>query len=140
LNRQFIRFLCTGGIAAAVNLGSRYLLSRTMEFHWAVLLAYLFGMCTAWILSRLFVFEKSGRHWAAELGRFALVNVFAAAQVWLISVGLAEWLFPKLGLAYHREDIAHLIGVVVPVFTSYIGHKRFSFARTAAHQASRAAE
>ncbi|WP_172428566.1 MULTISPECIES: GtrA family protein [Azospirillum] len=126
---QFIRFLVTGGIAAGVNVASRYLLMSTMSYRWAVIVAYLCGMTTAWLLSRLFVFKSSGRSWAEEYGRFALVNMVAAAQVWLISVGLAEYLFPAVGFTFHPEDVAHLIGVVVPVFSSYIGHKHFSFAR-----------
>ena len=126
---QFIRFLVTGGIAAGVNVASRYLLMSAMSYRWAIVAAFLCGMTTAWLLSRLFVFESSGRNWAEEYGRFALVNMVAAPQIWLISVGLAEYLFPAVGFTFHPEDVAHLIGVIVPVFTSYIGHKHFSFAR-----------
>jgi Predicted membrane protein len=133
---QFLRFLVTGGIAAGVNVASRYLLMGAMSYRWAVIVAYLCGMTTAWALSRLFVFKTSGRGWAEEYGRFALVNMVAAAQVWLISVGLAEYLFPSIAFTFHPEDVAHLIGVVVPVFSSYIGHKHFSFARKkAVHEA-----
>lgn len=128
LEHRFGRFLVTGGIAAVVNVLSRYFLSLIMEYRWAVIAAYLCGMTTAWILSRLFVFEASGRGRAAEYLRFGLVNLFAAAQVWLVSVGLAEYLFPRVGFSWHPETTAHIIGVIVPVFTSYLGHKHFSFA------------
>jgi putative flippase GtrA len=128
LDRRFARFLLTGGIAAAVNVVSRYFLSMAMEYRWAVIAAYLCGMTTAWILSRLFVFEGSGRSRAEEYMRFGIVNVVAAAQVWAVSVGLAEYVFPAVGLTWHPEDVAHVIGVVIPVFTSYLGHKHFSFA------------
>lgn len=125
---QFLRFLLTGGIAAGVNLASRYLLMAWLDFRWAVLVAYLFGMVTAWLLARRFVFAASGRSRGDELLRFGLVNVVAAAQVWLISVGLAEYLFPAIGFGFHPEEVAHGIGVVIPVFTSYLGHRHFSFA------------
>lgn len=128
LANRFARFLITGGIAAGVNVVSRYFLSMAMEYRWAVIAAYLCGMTTAWVLSRLFVFEETGRSRAAEYARFGLVNVVAAAQVWVVSVGLAEYVFPKLGFAWHPEEVAHVIGVIVPVFTSYLGHKHFSFA------------
>lgn len=125
---RFARFLVTGGISAGVNVVSRYFLSMALEYRWAVIAAYLCGMTTAWILARLFVFEETGRSRAAEYARFGLVNVVAAAQVWVVSVGLAEYVFPKVGFGWHPEDLAHLIGVIVPVFTSYLGHKHFSFA------------
>ena len=125
---RFVRFLFAGGVAAAVNIATRVGFSALMSYGWAILAAYLCGMTTAWGLSRLLVFEPSGARWTHEYGRFALVNVVAAAQVWLISEGLAQWLFPANGMTFHPDLVAHGIGVVVPVFTSYIGHKHFSFA------------
>jgi putative flippase GtrA len=128
---RFIRFMLTGGMAAMINLISRYLLNFVMSFASAVAVAYLFGMVTAYALGRRFVFERSGRSVADELWRFTAVNLIAAAQVWIISVGLGEYVFPASGLKWHPLDIAHLIGVAVPVFTSYLGHRHFSFARIA---------
>lgn len=129
LEKPFVRFLLTGGIAAGVNVTSRFFFSMAMDFRWAVIAAYLCGMATAWILSRLFVFGASGRSAWEEFARFGVVNIFAAAQVWLVSVGLAEYAFPAINFTWRPEDAAHLIGVVIPVFTSYLGHKHFSFAR-----------
>lgn len=126
---EFARFLVTGGIAAGVNVVSRYLLSMTMVYELAVVVAYLFGMTTAYILARIAVFERSGRTRRDEFVRFALVNVVAVVQVWVISVGLARLVFPWMGFTWHAEDIAHVIGVVFPVFTSYLGHRHFSFAK-----------
>ncbi len=128
-DRQFWAFLLTGGIAAGVNILSRYLLSRAMPYEAAIVVAYLIGMTTAWTLARLFVFQKSGRSRAEEYGRFALVNVAGVIQVFVISVGLADYLFPAVGFAWHPEDVAHVIGVAAPIFTSYLGHKHFSFAQ-----------
>ena len=126
---RFIRFMVTGGLAATVNLISRYLLNHFMSFAAAVAAAYLVGMVTAYTLGRLFVFECSGRSVADEFWRFTVVNVFAAVQVWIISVGLGEYAFRSLGLQWHPLEIAHLIGVSVPILTSYLGHRHFSFAR-----------
>lgn len=126
---RFIRFMVTGGLAAIVNLVSRYLLNFLISFASAVAAAYLFGMMTAYVLGRLFVFERSGRTVADEFWRFTVVNLFAAAQVWVISVGLGEYVFPASGFEWHPLDVAHLAGVAVPVLTSYIGHRHFSFAR-----------
>jgi putative flippase GtrA len=32
-----------------------------------------------------------------------------------------------MAITWHARDIAHAVGVAVPVFTSYVGHKRWSF-------------
>jgi putative flippase GtrA len=129
VQREFVSFLITGGVAAAVNLGTRIAFNLIMPFEIAVIVAYLCGMTTAYVLARLFVFECSGRAVHDEDVRFALVNLVAVIQVWIVSVGLADLVFPRLAFTWHSYTLAHLIGIVVPVFTSYIGHKHFSFAR-----------
>ena len=96
-----------------------------MRFEIAVIVAYLCGMTTAYVLARYFVFERSGRAVHDEYVRFTLVNLVAVIQVWIVSVGLADFVFPRLGFTWHFYTVAHLIGVAVPVFTSFIGHKHF---------------
>lgn len=123
----FVRFLLTGGVAALVNITSRILLSQIMQFEWAVLVAFLVGMSTAYILARLFVFEESGKSVTSEYTRFAIVNAVAIAQVWMISVGLRNYVFPWVGFTWHPELVAHVIAVGSPVVTSYYGHKLFTF-------------
>jgi putative flippase GtrA len=131
---RFVRFLVTGGVAAVVNLVSRYLLNLRISFAPAVAIAYFLGMITAYVLGRLFVFEGSGRSVADEFWRFAVVNLLAATQVWVVSMALGEYAFPVLGFQWHPLDVAHLIGVAVPVFSSYLGHRHFSFARIAGRE------
>ena len=87
----------------------------------------LLGMTTAYILNKLFVFVSPDRQISAEYARFALVNLVAIALVWCVSVGLARLLFPAIGFTWHAETVAHIIGVASPVYTSYLGHKHFSF-------------
>ena len=126
-SRQFLVFLLTGGFAAAVNFGSRILYNRAMPFSSAVICAYLTGMVTAFVLAKLFVFRESRQATHRAAGWFILVNVVAVAQTWAISMLLVKWVLPAMGIGAHAREIAHGIGVVVPVFSSYIGHKRFSF-------------
>jgi len=127
-HRRFALFLVAGGVAALVNIASRIALNLAMPYEVAIIVAYLCGMTTAYLLNRLFVFERSGRAVADEYVRFTLVNLVAVAQVWLVSVGLARFVFPMAGFTWHADTVAHVIGVIVPVFTSYLGHKHFSFA------------
>lgn len=132
--RQFIRFLATGGIAAAINFGSRILYSQIYSYRVAVVLAYLNGMVIAYFLARWFVFAKSGRTKRREFLDFILVNLFSALQVWLISVGLAEYLFPAVAFTFHSESVAHFFGLTVPAVTSYLGHMRLTFRQVPADQ------
>jgi putative flippase GtrA len=127
MSGQFLRFLSTGGLAAVVNLLSRRELNKLMSFEIAVVLAYLLGMITAYVLARRFVFQASGRPVVSELKRFAIVNVFSLVLVWSISVGLANHLFPVIGLIWHPDDIAHFIGVAAPAVVSYFGHRAYTF-------------
>jgi putative flippase GtrA len=60
-------------------------------------------------------------------GYFILVNLVAVAQTWAISMLLLHWVLPWLGVNAYAREIAHAVGVVVPVFTSYLGHKHLSF-------------
>lgn len=105
------------------------MLGLFMRYELAVAVAYLVGMATAFVLARLFVFERSGGTVGGEFTRFAMVNAVAFAQVWVVSVGLDRIVFPSIGFAWHPETIAHVVGVLSPVATSYVLHKRFSFRR-----------
>jgi len=127
MSRQFLIFLLTGGAAAAVNFGSRIAYSEWLDFSSAVILAYITGMVTAFVLAKLFVFKESRQSVRRSAAFFVLVNLVAVAQTWAISMGLAYYLLPSLGLTLFVPEIAHAAGVAAPVFTSYIGHKRWSF-------------
>jgi putative flippase GtrA len=126
-SRQFIGFLITGGIAATVNFLSRIFYNQYCSFSTSVLFAYLTGMATAFVLAKLFVFKSSTQSVKRSAMIFTLVNVLAAAQTWAISMGLNFYILPALGLEQHVADIASAIGIAFPVFTSYLGHKRWSF-------------
>jgi putative flippase GtrA len=125
---RFAFFLLAGGTAAGVNILSRIGFSLVMPYETAIIAAYLCGMTTAYLLNRTFVFTPSGRAPSSEYTRFALVNLAAVAQVWVVSVGLARVVFPFVGFAWHPETVAHVIGVMAPAYTSYLGHKYYSFA------------
>jgi len=124
---EFFQFLMVGGLAAGINFISRIGFSELVSYRLAIVLAYLVGMTTAFLLSKHYVFEKSGRHFKDELRDFTIVNIFAVIQVWLISVGLAEYFFPYMSFNFYPEEVAHLIGLAIPAITSYFGHKHFSF-------------
>lgn len=124
---QFLRFLVAGGIAAAANYGSRFVFSQWLGYGVAIVLAYLVGMGVAFVLMRQHVFDAREGALGPQVAKFAAVNALAALQTLLISLLLARWLLPRLGIVEHAEAIAHLVGVLVPVVTSYLGHRMLTF-------------
>ncbi len=127
MDRRFLRFVLAGGFAAGVNVSSRYVFDMVMSYSLAIVVAYLLGMATAFTLTKLFVFEPSRRSVTAQFLRFTLVNVVAFLLVWGTSLSLADFAFPAIGMNWRPHDVAHVIGVAVPMVTSYFGHKHFSF-------------
>lgn len=126
-SKQFVSFLFAGGFAAVVNFVSRFFYSKFISYGNAVILAYITGMIIAFVLMKLFVFEKSVHSTKKELFYFTLVNIVAFIQTYIVSVGLAEYAFPVIRFRFHPEAVAHAIGIIFPVFTSFIGHKYLSF-------------
>ena len=126
-SRQFLVFLLTGGIAAIVNFGSRIWYSQWLDFSPAVVVAYITGMITAFILAKVFVFSGSSQTIHRSAVIFALINLIAVLQTWLVSIGLANFVLPWVGVSRFSHEIAHAVGIAIPVFTSYLGHKHWSF-------------
>lgn len=127
ISARFAKFVIAGGIAAAANVGSRLVFSHWLPYVAAIVFAYCVGMATAFALNRLFVFEPGVLTWRVQAFRFLLVNLAAVVQTVAVSLVLARFVLPGLGIREHDELIAHGIGVVVPIFTSYIGHRHFTF-------------
>ncbi|TFH75042.1 GtrA family protein [Gammaproteobacteria bacterium LSUCC0112] len=127
LSRQFLMFLLTGGTAAVVNFVTRLVYNQWMSFSSAVVLSYITGMITAFVLARLFVFKSSSQTLSRSALFFVLVNGLAILQTWAISMLMAYYVLPALGVQRYTLELAHAVGIVVPVFTSFIGHKYWSF-------------
>lgn len=123
---QFGKFLLAGGIAAAANYGSRFLFSVWFSYEIAIVLAYIVGMIVAFVLMRAYVFDAAHGALGPQVLKFLAVNAVAVLQTLVISVVLARWVLLPLG-ASHGEAIAHLVGVLFPIGTSYIGHKAATF-------------
>jgi putative flippase GtrA len=120
-------FLLTGGLAALVNFGSRIIYSQWLSYSAAIVVAYVTGMVTAFVLARRFVFTETTRPVRQSAMYFILINILAVLQTWLVSIALAWYLLPAAGITRFVPELAHAAGVMVPVFTSYLGHKNLSF-------------
>jgi putative flippase GtrA len=128
LSRRFAAFVLIGGLAAALNVGARILVDQYVSYDVAIVIAFFIALTFAFSLNRAYVFTGGEGGIPKQYSRFLLINLLALIQVWGISVGLARWLFPAVGFEWNAETIAHAIGVVSPVATSFFLHKHFSFA------------
>jgi putative flippase GtrA len=132
LNQRFIRFLLAGGLAAACNFGSRFIYSVFVGFSTAVVLAFITGLTVGYVLNKRYVFTASTNSRAHEIFWFVFINLLALLQTWGLSVYLAQvlpnYIFTgnPLGMAW-AQALAHLTGILLPVFTNYIGHRYLTF-------------
>jgi putative flippase GtrA len=131
LSREFLLFLMAGGTAAAAQWGSRFLFSHYVAFAWAVALAYLVGLATAFALNKLFVFGASGRSVTREMTYFALVNAISFPIVWVVSIVLGEMILPGFMPRPLAEALGNGVGIVSPVGLSFVLHKFFTFRKVA---------
>jgi putative flippase GtrA len=127
MTRQFARFLLAGAVAALANFLSRIAFSTVMVLEAAVVLAYCVGMAVAFALMRSQVFPPSQAPLSRQVVLFAAVNLAAVLQTLVVTLLLARWALPAMGVQQWVEEIAHAIGVAVPVVTSYLGHKHLTF-------------
>jgi putative flippase GtrA len=125
--RQLTRFVLAGGVAAAANYGSRFIFSTWFSYPVAIVLAYVIGMVTAFVLMRQHVFDARDKPMGRQVFLFTIVNVLAVLQTLIVSLLLARWILPGMGVATHVEAIAHLVGVIFPIGTSYLGHRYATF-------------
>ena len=125
---ELLIFLGLGGLAAAINLIVRYCLNFVMPFELAVVLAYMAGMVVAFILFGKVLFVTSRGSLKRRVSRFVQVNLLGAALAWLVSVFLARIALPAIGWTFHPLEIAHFVGVAAPALSSYVLHKRYTFA------------
>jgi len=126
--RRFARFVALGGCAAAANWLSRFPLEGFMSFSAAVVVAYMVGMAIAFVLFNRYVFPASPRPLAQQIKFFVLVNVAGIFQVWVVSLALADRLFPAIGFTGPlAEPLAHGVAIGVPTLSSYFGHKFLTF-------------
>jgi putative flippase GtrA len=58
---------------------------------------------------------------------FIFINIIALLQTIVVSLVLVKYILLGITDLSLREAIAHFVGVCLPVFTSYLGHKYITF-------------
>lgn len=127
LNTQFVRFVLVSAVAAGANFGARVFFSLFVTFPTAVVLAFLVGLSTAFLLNRSFVFPAPTGSVERQIFWFVAINLCAAALTLAVSLLMLHQVLPAIGVQQHAEAIAHAFGIVAPALASYAGHKYLSF-------------
>lgn len=125
---QVFRFLIAGTFAAFVNWVARIALSVFLPFEASILLAYIIGMSTGYVLYARYVYvdrQVRSDTWRS-VGVFLIVNVLSAGLVLGLSIvflsGLSA-LFPT----FVAEALAHGFAMVIGAVANYIAHSRITF-------------
>jgi putative flippase GtrA len=124
---QFLAFLAMGSLAALTNLVARYFLDFVMPFEIAVILAYMAGMAVAFVLFQRMIFGNPGTPLRRRLVRFTQVNLIGMTLAWIVSTSMARIVLPAVGWTFHPFEVAHVLGVAAPVFSSYFLHRSYTY-------------
>jgi len=125
--RKFFLFLVTSSTSAVFNFSSRIVFNQWFSYSISIILAYGVGIFIAYVLARRYVFNKTKSTVRRSAFKFFLVNIVGMFQTWIISVTLAFRVFPYYGVVIYVPEISHVIALSSLAFTSYLGHKYYSF-------------
>ncbi len=124
--KQFIKFFTVGVSAALIHWLSRIILNLYFTFNISVLLAYFFGIGSAYVLNRIFVFPNSQKPIHEQIYKFLLINILFLPVVWFFSVFIYS-LFLNFSISFYPAAIAHGIAVSLPMLLTFILYKFFAF-------------
>ncbi|MSP53978.1 MAG: GtrA family protein [Gammaproteobacteria bacterium] len=127
LNKEFVKFVFSGGLAAGANFFSRMLFSLVFNYPVSIVLAYLVGMTTAYLLFKFFVFQKGENSTQKQIGYFIFINLLAIILILITSLLCYKFVFSRLENVFWRESLSHLVGITVTTLSSYLGHKKLTF-------------
>ena len=125
--KQVFRFLLVGGFAAFANIISRIIFSEFFSYKLSIIFSFLVGLTTGFILMRNYVFVFKKNLIYRQIQRFILINLLNLIQTFFISLALNSLMSLLITKVELVELIAHIVGVLFPVITSYIAHKYFTF-------------
>ncbi len=125
--KQFIKFFAVGLTAAIIHWISRIIINLYFSFNLSVLLAYFFGILSAYILNRIYVFPNSNKPMYEQIYKFLIINLSFLPIVWFCSIFIYSLLL-KISISFYPEAIAHGIAVSLPMLITFILYKFLAFA------------
>ncbi len=127
LSKKFLLFILFSGLAAIINIYARFLFNHVLSYIPSIIFAYCIGMVTAFTLNKYLNFRGGNKKIHFEIMNFIIINILSIIQTLLVSLLLAEVVFPSVGFFRYRYGVAHVCGVGTPVITSFLGHKYITF-------------
>ncbi|GGH17356.1 hypothetical protein GCM10007036_18720 [Alsobacter metallidurans] len=125
---EFLRFVVTGVTATVGNLAAVFLSRDHAPFGVSLLCGLAAGFSISFLLTKIFAFRSHAWDRApGELGRFLLVYALGSAVYWVVAFVLGRYaLTPYLPL--HMAELAGaFVGAGLMTFTSYFGHRFFTY-------------
>jgi len=126
-SKEFILFVVCSGISAVVNFFVRIILTVYIEYAIAIVLAYICGIIVSFTLNKIFVFNIRTGNIHKQLGKFIIINFSGVCITLFLSLLFRNVIFPFIGFTFYVNEFAHVIGLSFTAFTSFLGHKYFSF-------------
>lgn len=124
---QRVAFILVGGVNTLIGLGWFVLFHRvagpTVGYMGTLVLAHVASVLCAFVLHRYLVFRVRGQL-LLDLARFEVVNLAALAA----NAVLLPFFVEIVGLSV---IVAQIVSTFVSVITTYVGHRTFSFRRSA---------
>lgn len=125
---QLYRFLATGGIATAGNLGAVWISRSFVPYTTALLFGIAAGITISFLLTKFFAFRSSDwRRASGEVPRFLLVYGFGLVIYWVSAVQVSSILIRAQAEPAVAEVGGVLFGAGLMVVTSYLGHRFFTY-------------
>jgi putative flippase GtrA len=129
---EFLRFLATGSIAAFSNMAAVAAFRLLMPLLPAAILGYIIGMVIAFILFQRVMFNTPGLVLtrpilARRIFRFTVVNMVGLCLSVATTMTFAEIVLPAVRWTFMPVTVANFFGVAVPAFSSYFGHKFWTY-------------
>jgi putative flippase GtrA len=131
--RELFRFLLTGVVATLGNLTMVWAVDHFVAYQWSLLLGLSTGFSISFLMSKLFAFRsRTWRNAHHEAGRFMLVYGVGSTIYWCVSMVAGTSVLPHLMPKQYAHLVAVIIGAGIMTFTSYFGHRFFTYRRRTA--------
>lgn len=126
--REFARFIATGVIATIGNLGVFWALRQPAGFEPALLCGIAAGFAISFVLTKLFAFRSDAAFGAGgELARFLVVYALGVMVNMAVAVLAGRFVLPHWLPARGAEMAGAFLGAGSMTFTSYFGHRFFTY-------------
>ncbi len=130
---EFMRFVLTGLTSTAGNLAAVWISVKYSSYNEALIVGIVVASTISFVMSKLFAFRAHGwRQAAGEAARFLVVYSVGALIYWVVSLTAGTLLLPRLMPKAWAEMGGVLVGAGVMTFTSYFGHRFYTYGNAVA--------